>query len=189
MSVKLICFSGNPKHIRLALAVGPAGGNEEEIGEPVDIFERRRADDFAVCPGKVHHQPLRPPCHGAGNVQCRCSTAATRQDERAQRIEIGVQLVDLHLQPGHLCGDDPQWFVGQRLARIGRGKVGAKVEQVVLDAHQHRVERSEVLRILACQPDKGIGLVDRAIGLDAQVAFQAARAGGQPVVPSSPVLV
>ena len=47
----------NPEHVVCALAVGIAAGDEQMVGQPVGIFDRRRAH-FLVRP-QFHDQPFR----------------------------------------------------------------------------------------------------------------------------------
>lgn len=54
-----------------------------------------------------------------------------------------------------------------------------RVEQVVLDAHQHGIEFGHVAGMQPGDADRRIGLVDRAIGIDAQVVLQPPRAGDE----------
>ena len=72
--------------------------------------------------------------------------------------------VDLALEPLDLGRSRPAapWLVG---IAAGPAQIGAEVEQVVLDPRQHRVRL--VRRVQPGQPDRGVGLVDRAVGGDA----------------------
>ena len=80
--------------------------------------------------------------------------------------------------------------IRRRAPVVGRRQVGAEVEQVVLDARQHGVELRQGAGVQAGEADAGVGLVDRAVGLDARVALRPpGAAGARPVVPSSPVRV
>src|SRR5690606_5072233 len=98
----------------------------------------------------------------------------------AQRAQPLVDGVDIGFEPLDLLLDDAQRLVAQLLAGVGRGKLGAEVEQIVLDAAEHRVEfRMRVLRVQPRQPDAGIGLVDRAVGGDAQIVLRPPLAGAE----------
>ena len=77
--------------------------------------------------------------------------------------------------PGRLRSDDAQRLVAKRLAVVGRGEVGAEIEQIVLHAGEYRVECG--MRRCGVQPrqaDAGVGLVDRAVGLHPQIRLQPA---------------
>src|SRR3954468_9595230 len=91
-------FSGNPKHICLASIIGMTGGNEQEIGEAVDVFECGGADSFSFAAGKGDHQPFGAPRDRASEVQMGGGGAAAWQHEGFQRLQIGIQPVDVLLQ-------------------------------------------------------------------------------------------
>ena len=76
-------------------------------------------------------------------MQMRCRRRATGQDEGAQRRQLGIQRVDLVFEPVDLGLGDAQRLVVELLAAIGRAKVGAQVEHVVLDAAEHGIDRLE----------------------------------------------
>ena len=105
---------------------------------------------------------------------------AAGQDEGIERLEIGVQPVDLLLQPLDLGGDDPERFPGHCLAGVRRGEIGAEVEEVVLDAGQHRAEFGLVAGMQHGEPERRIGLVDGAETFDPEVGLGATRAGSEP---------
>ena len=58
-----------------------ARGDEKEIGEPVDVFQRRRAHPLALLTRQRHHQALGTPGNGAGEVQMGGGRAAGRENE------------------------------------------------------------------------------------------------------------
>ena len=76
-----------------------------------------------------------------------------------------VHRVDLGFEPLHLRGDDAQRS-SAALAALGRAQIGAEIEQIVLDARQHRVGLG--IGMEPRQADRGVGLVDRAERLDPQ---------------------
>src|SRR3546814_16778487 len=88
----------------------------------------------------------------------------------------GIEGVDFGLQPVDLDLVDAQRPAAALLVLRGR-KIGAEVEQVVLDARQHGVEVGAG-GMQPGQADGGIGLVDGAIGLAPQV-----RLGPTPALP------
>jgi hypothetical protein len=67
-------------------------------------------------------------------VQLRRGLRAARQQERAQRRQVGVDLVAALLQPGGLLGLDPQALA--RLFALGHGQIGPEIEEVVLHPAQ-----------------------------------------------------
>ena len=74
--------------------------------------------------------------------------------------------------------------VGDREPRAARplfrqAEIGLDVEQVVLDAPQCRIERGIARRVQPDKTDRGIDLVERAVGRDAQIVLLAAVAGAE----------
>ena len=113
----------------------------------------------------------------------RCAAAGwpPGKHEGAQGFERGIEFVDLGFEPRRLGGNDAQGLVAQVLAGIGHAKIGAQIEEVVLDAGQHGIELGEIRRagVKPGDADRRIGLVHRAIGLDAQVVLGDALARAQ----------
>ena len=73
---------------------------------------------------------------------------------------------------------------------LGRAEIGAEIEQVVLDAAQHGVGFGEVRAAqrragdgAARQADHRVGLVDRAVGLDARIVLGHALAAAERGLP------
>ena len=101
---------------------------------------------------------------------------ATGQDEGPQRVEHLVEFVNLPFKAddqriGHLQA------AALVLSVTGKAKIGAEVEQIVLNAREHDVELGlGVTRMQTGQPDGGIGLIDRAVGLNPQIVFRHALA-------------
>src|SRR5437764_4434728 len=110
---------------------------------------------------------------------------AARQHERAQGTEVGVERIDLLLEPRHLrVGDGEPGAAGTfplsfALVRLGRAEIGAEVEQVVLDARQHGVDLRLLPGVEARDAEAGVELVDGAVGGDAQVVLLAPLAGAE----------
>src|SRR3546814_6720320 len=118
-------------------------------------------------------QPLRPANYGAGSVELRRRHAAARQDKALQGIERRVDAVDLRLQPRHLLRYHAQRALAAPAA-LGRAKVGAEIEEVVLDAREKAVGpfriRSPLVRRQGRtgDADYGVRLVHRAVSGDAE---------------------
>ena len=60
-----------------------------------------------------------------------------------------------------------------------RAKVGADIEQIVLDAPESGIERGIAGRVQPRHADRGIGFIERAIGGDPQIVFLAPPAGAE----------
>src|SRR5262249_6184756 len=117
------------------------------------------------------HDALGPPTYRPGEVKVGGRCGSARQNERTERREVGVEAIDLAFQPRHLR-------VRYRQARalrplFGQAEIGLHIEQIILNASQHRVERRITGDMEANQPDNGIDLVKRAIRLHAQIVFLA----------------
>ena len=102
-----------------------------------------------------------------------------RQDERVERPEPGIHPVDLAFEPRHLRRNNAQCPLPRRAPAVFRGaEVGAEIEQIVLDARQHciRIGIRRRTHMQPRQPDRGIGLIDRAERLDPERLLWHARA-------------
>ena len=156
----------HPKHVGGAAVVGPAGEDEEEIGEPiyktdrlrVELLARRQGGDFA----------LRPARHAARQVQMGRGRGAAGQDEGVQRRKFGVVALDFALQAGHLFGADAQRGIFGILPFRGT-EIRTQIEKVVLRPRQDFVELPAAVQ--AGQADGRVGLLDRADGGDAPVVL------------------
>ena len=94
---------------------------------------------------------------------------------RSSRSDLGV---------GHLQAS------ARVLALFGITEIGAEIEEVVLDAREHGIERGMAAsRMEPRQADRGVGLIERAVGLDTEIVFRPRRPEPSAVVPSSPVRV
>ena len=165
----------HPQHVGRALVVGVAAGDEQEVRQPVDVFERGGSDAFALGVGKRDHQALGAAADRAREMQIGGGGTAAGQHERAQRGETGVELVDLAFEPVDLRLGDGEPRAARALAGrdVGVAHIGLDVEQVVLDARERRVECLVGTDVQPREPDDRVGLVERAVGVDAAVVFLA----------------
>jgi hypothetical protein len=105
-------------------------------------------------------------------VRARC-----RKLEGAQGLKLAVERVDLAFQPRDL-GVGHFEPAARVLGLVGETKIGAEIEQIVLNAREHGVEGGMALSGMeARNADGGVGLVERAIGLDPEVVFRHTPAG------------
>src|SRR6185503_7590695 len=135
----LSVLTGDPKHVGLALVVGVAGRDEQKIREPVDVTECGITDRLVRPRGKRHHEPLGAPRDGAREVEETCRRRAAGKDEGTQGLKLAVQRVNLAFEPLNLRiahGEPPAGI----LALVGVAKLGAEIEQIVLDAGEHGIE-------------------------------------------------
>src|SRR4029453_6743423 len=107
------------------------------------------------------------------------SGRSPRQDERAQRIEVAVELVDLPFQSldlrvGHL--QSPARIFGL----VGKAEGGPEIEQTVLKARENGIKRFKPLPCVeAREPDGRVGLVESAVNLYPEIVFRDAPACAQ----------
>src|SRR5262249_12475432 len=77
-------LSRDPEHVTRALLVAIAAGHEQQIGQAIDIFARRRRHALAGLVREFHDLPLGAPRDRSSEVQiCGCGIAAG-EHERAQ---------------------------------------------------------------------------------------------------------
>src|SRR5215510_10644390 len=168
------------RSVGCALVVHAARRHEQEIRQAVDIFERRRRDGLAGFVVEGNHDPLGPPAHGAGKMQVGSGWAPARQDERLERRKLLIEAVNLALKPRHLRLADSQPRAARPLADFRwHAEIGPDVEQIILDARERRIECAITYHMQARDADHGVDLIERAIGLDAQVEFLAPLAGAE----------
>jgi hypothetical protein len=175
--------SGHPQNVALPLLVHGAGGDEQEVGQAVEIVERFGGQGESGRSGDGG--ALGAADDGAGEMERGGGGIARGQDEALQRIERVVEAVDRFLQPRDLGGR----YAQRALDFGGRGEIGAEVEQIILDAGEHGVEIGVGERG-AGDSDRRIGLIDFADGVDARVGLGYARAvdeAGAAVVPGAGV--
>src|SRR5690606_11964658 len=89
-----------------------------------------------------------------------CEHGAAGQDEAVERRDGRVHLVDLCLEARDLRFDDAQRLPAEILVALGRGEIGAEIEEVVLDAAEHGVEIGIAGGVQAGDAEGGVGLVD-----------------------------
>src|SRR5262249_53676310 len=161
---------------------GPPGEDEQQVAQPVDVAQRPLADRLLT--GEDQHAPLGPATHRARLVQEPADPAPARQDEGLERLEVLLAPVHQALQRGDLALADPEHALVRRVG--GRGQLAAEVEQLVLDPPEDLVEPpvglagAELLGVEhAGQPDDGVELVERAVGLDARGVLGDAAAAHQ----------
>ena len=106
--------------------------------------------------------------------------AAARQHERFQRRKLVIEPVDFAFEPIDLRLRHRQPRATRAFALAGRAQIGADVEQIVLDARQRGIEHSIAAGMQPRDADRRIGLVERAVGGDAQIVFLAPLAGAEP---------
>src|SRR5262245_41482451 len=161
-----------PGHVGLSLVIGEARRHEQEIRQAIDVAKRRSADSFALARDKGNNQALGSARDGAGKMKETRGGRAARQHEGAQGLKLCIERIDLPLQPLNL-GIPHLQATARVLALVGVTEIGAEIEKVVLDAREHGIERGMAApRMEPRQADCGIGLIERAVGLDAEIVFR-----------------
>jgi hypothetical protein len=118
-------------------------------------------------------------------VKLRGAAAAAGEDEASQRLDRAVHRVDLRLEAVDLRLDDAQDHLGRSEILARRGKVGAEVEQLVLDGAQAGAV-ALVRDLEEGEADRAIGLVDVADRLRARMVLGDPGAVGEAGVAAIP---
>src|SRR5262249_8948140 len=175
----LTVLSRHPQHVACALLVRPAARHEQEVRQAIDVFERLRRDALVGSVVELDHDALGAPAHRAGGMKVGGGRGPARQDEGFERLELGVEPIDLPLEPGHLRLGHVEPGAGRAFALSRQAKIGLHVEQIVLDAAEQGIEVGVAGRVQAGHPDDRIHLVQGAVGGDPQVVLLAPLAGSQ----------
>ena len=124
---------------------------------------------------------LRAPADRAGHVAGGRRRAAAGQNELLERRQVLVECVQFRFEPVDMRRLDH--------AMPGNAQLAPEIEQIVLHL-------GEAARDLRRQPgdaqhhaDGAVGLIDRAVGFDAQAFLGTRDPSPRPVLPSSPVRV
>src|SRR5208282_3503129 len=144
-----------------------------------DVFQYLRGDALARLVLELGDQPLGAPADGAGQMQIGRRRAAAWQNERFQRRKLSIEPVDLAFEPGHLRVGHREPRAARSFALARRAQVGTDVEQIILDAPQRRIERGVFDGMQPGDAERGIDLVEGAVGGNAQVVFPAPLAGAE----------
>src|SRR5688500_14771211 len=94
------------------------------------------------------------------------------ENEFLERRQWLVETVERVLQIGHVLRRDR--------AIAWHGKLAAEIEQAMLNARQGLADVTGQARHREHDADRGVRLVDSAVGLDARMAFLDARAIAEP---------
>src|SRR3984957_19802397 len=168
-----------PQDLHRAFVVGVAGGNKQIIGKPVDVLQYFGRDALVRLVHQLGDQPFGAPANGAGEMKIRSGRQAAGQDEGSKRLKLGIEPVDLAFEPRNLRGGDGQARPTWAFALAGRRKIGAGVEQIVLNACERRTERGVACGVQARDADGSVGLVKRSVGGDPQIIFLAPLAAAE----------
>ena len=109
-----------------------------------------------------------------------------RMNERSGARSV-VEPVDLAFDPVDLRVGDGEPRAAGPLFR--QAEIGLDVEQIVLDARQRRIERGVARGVQPHDAQRGVDLVERAVGCTRRSYFLRRSPEPSAVVPSSPVRV
>jgi len=124
---------GSPQDVGLSSLVDIARQHEEQVGEPVGVFERCRVNRFLV--GDFGHIPLGPAHHRTCVMQMRRGAAAAREHNAVERGQTGIERVDPLLDPRYLAFADPQRLDFSVLS-FRTAEIAAEITEVVLNVAQ-----------------------------------------------------
>ena len=159
-----------PEHVGAAVVVREPRDDEEQVGEPVQVGERRRVHRLGL--GQRDGVALGPPARRPGDVERGRRRRPAGEDEARQRLEPRAELVAGPLERGHVVVRDPQAALAVPALGVERHRqVGADVEEVVLDAPQ-QVGQLGVEPGRDRDADRRPGLVAGAVGPDAQIVLR-----------------
>ena len=167
--------------------VRDAREREEQVGQPIEIDDDERRNLRLA--SELDDAALGAAADGARDVQRGGLWRAAGNDERSERLELGVAVVDRALELGDARVVDARLLeMLAHLLAIGRGEQRADGEQVALDRDEHLVDARHRLGG-ANEAEHGVQLIDVAVGLDARMALGNAAAAEQARVAGSPVFV
>ena len=125
--------SGSPQDVGLSSLVDIARQHEEQVGEPVGVFERCRVNRFLV--GDFGHVPLGPADDRTRVMQIRGGVAAARQHKAVEGYQSSIERVDALLDPRYLAFADPQRLDFSVLS-FRTAEIAAEITEVVLNVAQ-----------------------------------------------------
>ena len=129
------------------------------VGQAIEIDQGQRIQSDVRLGG--HRFALRSPNDRPGQVKASRSAAATRKNEALEGLQPTVHFVYFPFEPVDLALNDAERHLARRKI-IARGrKIGAEVEQLVLDPRQP-ASSLFVVDLKESNPDRAIGLVDIA---------------------------
>ncbi len=161
-------------HGHVVVVLGQAGQRVQRVREPVEVLDQLWTHSDGLAHGQ--HPALGAPNHRPRAVQGCGRDVPAGDDELPLRARHHLAHVDQVLEVLHVCGANG---VGEDLPALGvAGEFRRDDEEPLLDAVQGRPDRlvhRDGLRLA----DRGVGLVDGAVGLHARILLGHARAAEQ----------
>lgn len=159
-------FAGQPEHIAAGFTIGIASEDEEVIRQTIHVLRHHGVNRG------MHRElgdiTLSAPSHRAGVVKMGCRRAASRQDKRAQRLEVGIDRVNRLLKPLDLGFDNAQRLI-RWVFDFGRAQISPHVEEVVLNAGKPLIELTGGMQ--PADTEYGIELIDGPKRDDTGIGF------------------
>src|SRR5437763_11610881 len=91
-AMALAVLARDPEYVPGAAAVGEAGGDKEEVGEPVDVAQHLGVEPFRLM--QLDELSFGPSRHRPAEMEGRGEAAAAGEDEGSQRCQLGVEALD-----------------------------------------------------------------------------------------------
>jgi len=154
------------------LEVGVTGENEEQVAQPVEVFDGVDGDSGVGRGAELDDAPLGSAADGAGDVDRRRQRRAGGKNEGREGEEGLLVPVDRLLEGLDVGKGNPLQGIPRR------GELGTEFEQITLDPSQQVVDRSAP-RNGADEAEVAVELVDGSEGLDPEVVLPHPRATEQ----------
>ena len=147
--------------------------HEQQIGQAVDVRQQVRFDAISA---ETHDRAFGAAAHGAREMQKRTRTIAARQNESAQRRQLGFESIDPIFEPLYVGICDGGFRDTLRDLFSGIGEPRANRKQVLLQTLEHSSDVPRQFALCADGPEACVQLVDVAVCRHARIGFRHARA-------------
>jgi len=169
-----------PESVRLSVVIGDTGEHEEQVAQPIQVYECFRIGRVRLRVEQDAQTTFRSANCGPRDVQPSRKFAPAWQHKRRERSKAFVPYVDYVFEPLRLRWRNPQASAGRFLKRQRHTKIGAKVEQVLLRVKE-RCANCSVAGLLIIthgdsEPDDSVCSVHFANGIHARISLADARA-------------
>lgn len=154
--------------------VGSPREDEEQIGKPIDVPHEPRLGQGA----QTDDTTLGTAAHRASDMQCCAAGRTTRQDEAAERRQLGFESINQRLQT-HDVRISERSLPGTWDHGIGGiGEVGPQGEEILLDSDEHGIKIGVETRSTS-ETHPRVQLIDLTVCIDPGIRFAHADATEQ----------
>lgn len=157
--------------------IDDAGNDEQKIGQPIDVGEQVRLD---VIRAERDNRSLGAPAHGPRKMQQRTGSIAARQNETAQRRQLGLESIDPVFEPSNVGVRHRDFRDTVRDLFGWVRKPCADSEQILLQLLDESGNISAEVALGLDSAKAGIQLIDIAVGGHARVGLRHAGPAEQP---------